>query len=53
MFFLVLCGEGRLKATQTEAYGEINIFRNEGYHTSKPILSDTHSETMESDDSRF
>lgn len=50
---LVLCGEGRLKATQTEAYGEINIFRNEEYHTSKPILSDTHSETMESDDSRF
>lgn len=50
---LVLCGERRLKATQKEAYGEINIFRNEEYNSFKANLSDIHSEVMESDDSHF
>jgi len=54
---LVLCAEGRLKVTQKEPYGEINIFINDAYDPLKQIVPDiqnkSYSETMESDDSHF
>ncbi|CAF1273274.1 unnamed protein product [Adineta ricciae] len=51
---LVLCGEGRLKAHQKEAYGEISLFINDKYYSSKQFQPNIHNlSPMESDDNQF
>ena len=54
LLILVLCGEGRLKAHQKEAYGEISLFINEKYDSSKQFQPNIHNlSPMESDDNQF